>query len=145
MRRAIHLGGPPSPAVITPPVAPGSCSAIGMTGFMPFETGLNAIRLGLAGLIVPHAFIHAKELLLLNAAADVLLVASISVAGIAAMSAALAGRLVVPLAIAWRFVLFISAMPMISPGFTAEASGLACPIPASVHGLASLLRPRKET
>ena len=145
MRRDIHLPGLLSPAVITTPVALGSYSAIGMAGFAPFGTGLNAIRLGLAGFLVPHAFIHAKELLLLNAAADVMLVASISVAGIAAMSAALAGRLVVPLAIAWRFVFFISAMAMISPGFTSEASGLACPIPASVRGLASLRRPRKET
>ena len=130
---------------ITPPVALSSYAASGIAGSKPFETSLVAFKLGLAGFLVPHAFIHAPQILLLGGVADVLLAACTAMAGIVALSAALVGWLVVPLAIAWRFMLFISAIAMISPSLPLAALGLACLVATPIHGLMALRRSRKAT
>ena len=128
---------------ITPPVALSSYAASGIAGSGPFETSLVAFRLGLAGFLVPHAFIHSPEILLLGGVADILLAATTAMAGIVALSAALVGWLAVPLAIASRLALFVSAIAMISPSLPFAALGLATLTAIAVHGRVSLRRTRK--
>lgn len=49
---------------VTPPVATGAYTAAGLAGSSPSETGWAAVKLALAGFIIPFLFIYSPELLL---------------------------------------------------------------------------------
>ena len=109
---------------ITPPVGLSAYAAAGIAGSNPFTTGLTSFKLGLAGFIVPFAFIYAPELLLIGDATGILLSATTALAGIVSLAAALIGWFLVPLAPAWRIVLFASSLAMISPELSVSIFGL---------------------
>ncbi|MGF1475282.1 MAG: TRAP transporter permease [Geminicoccaceae bacterium] len=52
-------------SVVTPPVALAAFAAAPIAGAKPFETGLEAVRLSVAGFIIPFAFVFHTDLVLI--------------------------------------------------------------------------------
>jgi TRAP-type uncharacterized transport system fused permease subunit len=53
-------------ANLTPPVALAAFAAAGLSGGSPMKTGVQAVKLAIAGFIVPFMFIYSPGLLLVN-------------------------------------------------------------------------------
>ncbi len=112
---------------ITPPVAMSSYVAAGIARSDQTKTSLIAVRLGLAGFILPFFFLD-NPLLLYDPAHEVArtvwALASASL-GICALAAALEGWLWGPCAPFMRLLLLITAGLAIDPSLTTDAIGLA--------------------
>jgi len=53
-------------ANLTPPVALAAFAAAGLSGGDPMKTGVQSVKLALAGFIIPYMFVYNRELLLIN-------------------------------------------------------------------------------
>ncbi|MEG2203548.1 MAG: TRAP transporter large permease subunit, partial [Oscillospiraceae bacterium] len=53
-------------ANITPPVALAAFAAAGLSGGNPVKTGLQSVKLSMAGFIVPYMFVYSPQLLLMD-------------------------------------------------------------------------------
>lgn len=112
---------------ITPPVAMSSFVAAGIAGSNQTRTSLIAVRLGLAGFILPFFFLD-NPLLLYDASHGAgrtlwaLLSASL---GVGALAAALEGWLLGPCNPLMRLMLLGTAALAIHPGLYSDAAGLA--------------------
>ena len=53
-------------ANLTPPVALAAFAAAGLSGGDPMKTGVQSVKLALAGFIIPYMFVYNTELLLMN-------------------------------------------------------------------------------
>ena len=100
---------------ITPPVAISAFAASGIAGANPLLTGLMACRLGLAGFLVPFAFLYRPSLLLVGSPGRVLLDGLAALAGMALLAGALEGWLVRPLNWWQRLALACMAISLIIP------------------------------
>ncbi|MCC8193108.1 MAG: TRAP transporter permease [Deltaproteobacteria bacterium] len=111
---------------ITPPVAMSSYVAAGIARSNQTKTSLIAVKLGLAGFILPFFFLN-NPLLLYDPSHDALLslwaLASASL-GMCALAAALEGWLWGPCTIPMRLFLFATAGLAVHPGLLSDAIGL---------------------
>jgi len=111
---------------ITPPVAMSSYVAAGIARSNQTMTSLIAVRLGLAGFILPFFFLD-NSLLLYDPSHDALLtvwaLASASL-GMCALAAALEGWLYGPCTLPMRVLLFATAGLAVDPGLATDAVGL---------------------
>lgn len=57
-------------AAITPPVALAVFAAIGISGGDMWKTGLNSIKLGISGLLIPFIFLYNDDLLMYNSVTE---------------------------------------------------------------------------
>jgi TRAP transporter 4TM/12TM fusion protein len=53
-------------SVVTPPVALAAFAAAPIAGARPMETGIEAVRLSIAGFIIPFAFVYRPDILIIN-------------------------------------------------------------------------------
>ncbi len=53
-------------ADLTPPVALAAYAGAGIAGSNPFKTGFTAVKLAVAGFVVPYVFVYSETLLLQN-------------------------------------------------------------------------------
>ena len=121
-------------ANVTPPVALAAFAGAGIAGGNPTKTGLIALRLSLAGFIVPFIFVYDPALLMINASAGQIIMITITATiGVIGLGAALEGYLLTPLKLPIRLVMFISALALIKPGAITDIIGLA--ILAAVIGM----------
>ncbi|MDR3073982.1 MAG: TRAP transporter permease [Deltaproteobacteria bacterium] len=112
---------------ITPPVAMSSYVAAGIAQSNQTKTSLIAVRLGLAGFILPFFFLD-NALLLYTPAQDTLLTvwALLSASlGVAALAAGLEGWLFGPCTVPMRLLLLTTAGLSIDPNLVTDAVGLA--------------------
>jgi TRAP transporter 4TM/12TM fusion protein len=112
---------------ITPPVAMSSFVAAGIAGSNQTKTSLIAVRLGLAGFILPFFFLD-NPLLLYDASHGTLRTAWAVISasfGVAALAAGLEGRLLGPCNPLLRLMLLGAAGLAIHPGLVSDAVGLA--------------------
>lgn len=56
-------------ANLTPPVALASFAAAGLSGGDPVKTGVQSVKLAIAGFIVPFMFVYSPQLMLINTTA----------------------------------------------------------------------------
>lgn len=84
-------------ANITPPVATAAYAAAGIAGTNPLSTGFTAVRLGLAGFVLPFMFVYGNPLLLIGDWTQILMAVVTASMGVAALAVALEGYLLKPM------------------------------------------------
>ncbi len=112
-------------ANITPPVALAAFAGAGISGGDPNRTGFNALRLSLAGFIVPFLFAFAPELLLVNPQIGTVWTVISAVLGVFMLSVAVEGfwHRVIPI---WmRVFVGVAAVMLIYPNFFSDIFGIA--------------------
>nr|WP_289039518.1 TRAP transporter permease [uncultured Allobacillus sp.] len=126
-------------ANVTPPVALAAFAGAGVSGGNPMYTGFQALKLSLAGFIIPYLFVYEPSLLMINpeglatnatefplaSIADIVLNVSTAIIGIVALSAALEGYFRTHLNIVFRVLLLAAALFSVAPGLTSDVIGLA--------------------
>ncbi len=112
-------------ANITPPVATAAYAAAAIAGTNPLATGVTAVRLGLAGFLLPFMFVYGPALLLLGDAQAIASVTVTALVGVCALAAALVGHLVGRLLLAERTGLAAGALTLVDPHLTSDLIGVA--------------------
>jgi TRAP-type uncharacterized transport system fused permease subunit len=95
-------------ADLTPPDAVTAFAAANIAGSEMMATGVEAFRLGLAGFLVPFAFVYHPELLLAGAWGDIALIAGFAAVSAVALATAVVGQAAAPLA-AWERAAAVAA------------------------------------
>ncbi|MBR6208783.1 MAG: TRAP transporter permease [Oscillospiraceae bacterium] len=114
-------------ANLTPPVALAAFAAAGLSGGSPMRTGWQAVRLALAGFIIPFMFVYNPALLLENVSfltgIQVVITACLGVVLIAAaVEAYLYGRMNIVL----RVIAGVGAFLLIDSRLITDIVGIAC-------------------
>jgi TRAP transporter 4TM/12TM fusion protein len=112
-------------ADLTPPVALAAFAGAGIAKADPTKTGFAAVRLALAGFLVPFIFVYDNSLMLLNTtmfgAIEITLTA---LAGIVLLGAGAIGYLVIGAKPYERVVFIVAALCLIVPGLVTDTIGL---------------------
>ncbi len=125
-------------ANITPPVALAAFAGAGIAGGDPMRTGFQALKLSLAGFIVPFLFVYNPAMLMIDttdiavnarefalpAWTTIISISFTSVVGIIALGAAVEGYFKVALNWFWRIFLGIGALMMIVPETITDVIGM---------------------
>jgi TRAP transporter 4TM/12TM fusion protein len=113
-------------ADLTPPVALAAFAGAGIAKADPTKTGFSAVRLALAGFVVPFIFVYDNSLLLLNTTLPgAIYITLTAMAGIVLLGAGAIGYMLIQ-AKAYERVLFIAgALCLIIPGVVTDTIGLA--------------------
>ncbi|MDR2819588.1 MAG: TRAP transporter permease [Desulfovibrio sp.] len=113
-------------ANLTPPVALAAFAAAGLSGGDPVKTGFAAVKLALAGFIVPYMFIYSPELLLLDTSlGHGVVVAASACLGVLLISLAVEGYLFTRIPVILRIIAFGGAFCLIDSGLYTDLLGLA--------------------
>ena len=125
-------------ANITPPVALAAFAGAGIAGGDPMRTGFQALKLSLAGFIIPFLFVYNPAMLMIDttdvavnarefalpAWTTVISIIITSVVGILALGAAVEGYFKTELNFFWRIFLGIGALGMIIPETITDIIGI---------------------
>ncbi|MDR7481831.1 MAG: TRAP transporter permease [Armatimonadota bacterium] len=112
-------------ADITPPDALAAYAAAGIARTDPFQTGLTATRLALAGIIIPYVFVYSPTILMQGAElSEIAITTATAVVGVVALSAAIAGYLFGPARALERVLLGLTAVALIFHDVRADVAGL---------------------
>lgn len=113
-------------ANITPPVALASFAAAGLSGGNPVKTGVQSVKLSLAGFIVPYMFVLSPQLLLQNTTLlEGLWVTIAACLGVFLIGVATEGYLFVRMNPLLRIVSFGGALCLINSDVVTDAVGAA--------------------
>jgi TRAP transporter 4TM/12TM fusion protein len=113
-------------ANLTPPVALAAFAAAGISGGDPVKTGFAAVKLALAGFIVPYMFIYSPQLLLIDTTlAEGLRVTAGACLGVFLIGAAVEGYLFTLINPLLRIAAFAGALCLIDSGLGTDLIGLA--------------------
>ncbi|MFZ5966701.1 MAG: TRAP transporter permease [Bacillota bacterium] len=113
-------------ANLTPPVALAAFAGAGIAGGNTTQTGFQAVKLALAGFIVPYIFVYSPSMLLIDTTmAGAVLVAVTASIGVVALGAAVEGYLLAKLNIGFRVLMLVSALSLIKPGIYTDVAGIA--------------------
>ena len=111
-------------ADLTPPVAVAAYAGAGISGGNSMKTGFIAVRLAVAGFMIPFIFALDPGLLFINSTvAHTLVLIVTSLAGVLALGAAAGGYLLDHTKIYERVLLIISALALIRPGLLTDGIG----------------------
>ncbi len=111
-------------ANITPPVALAAFAGAGISGGDPTKTGFQAMRLAIAGFIVPFMFVFSHEMLMVDASIQSILILTVtSVIGVFLLSVSIEGYLKKRLPISLRLISAIAAFLLIYPGWITDLIG----------------------
>ncbi|MFQ3544329.1 TRAP transporter permease [Halobacillus rhizosphaerae] len=112
-------------ANITPPVALAAFAGAGIAGGSPNKTGFQAMRLAIAGFIVPFMFVFSHEMLMIDATViNVLIITITSLIGVFLLSIMTEGYFLKDVAGWMRVLSGIAALLLIYPGLTTDFIGL---------------------
>lgn len=113
-------------STITPPVCVGAYTAAGLAGSNPNKTAISAMKLAIAGFIIPFIFIYSPDLLLTNVEkwSSFIWTFITAIIGVFSLAAASEGYMYANLNIFKRILLFISAISLIYPGFYSDVIGI---------------------
>ena len=113
-------------ANLTPPVALAAFAASGLSGGDPMKTGLQSVKLALAGFIVPYMFVFNTSLLLLDTSALIAVrVVITSMIGVFMIGVASEGYFLSKLNMLFRAIVFIGALMLITESVTQDMIGFA--------------------
>ncbi|MBR4578314.1 MAG: TRAP transporter permease [Oscillospiraceae bacterium] len=114
-------------ANLTPPVALAAFAAAGLSGGSPMRTGWQAVRLALAGFIIPFMFVYNPALLLENVSfltgIQVVITACL---GVVLIAAAVEGYLYGRMNIVLRVIAGVGAFLLIDSRLITDIVGIAC-------------------
>lgn len=109
---------------ITPPVAIASYAAAAVANSDPWKTSLTAFRLGLSVFIIPFMFVYGPALLGLGAPTEIAVAVVTASIGIAALSVACIGWLLVPLNAVERLLWLGASLLMLNAGGETDLLGI---------------------
>ena len=111
-------------ADLTPPVALAAYAGAGIAGANPMRTGFTALKLAVAGFLIPYFFVYNPELLMINASLlNTTIPVITSIAGTVLLAFSAAGFWMKNLNIAERAALLAAALLLIQPGWVSDAAG----------------------
>jgi len=111
-------------ANLTPPVALAAYAAAGIARANPLQTCLTAVRLSIAGFLVPYVFVYSPIMLGVGLRAGPLIqIVVTSVVGVLALGAALEGHLLRDTTWYERVLLVAAAIDLIVPGVVTDLVG----------------------
>ncbi len=111
-------------SAITPPVAMAVYAAAGIGGSNLWRTGLEAVRIGATGFIIPFMFVYGPSLLLIGSIGTIITTIISSSIGVVALSAGLMGWFLKEATYLERVMLVVGALLLIKPGLYTDAIGL---------------------
>ena len=112
-------------ADLTPPVAVAAYAGAGISGGNSMKTGFIAVRLAVAGFMIPFLFALDPGLLFIDSTiGHTLLLIVTALAGVLALGAAAGGYLLDNTKIYERIILVISALALLTPGLLTDSVGI---------------------
>ncbi len=112
-------------ANITPPVALASFAAAGVSGADPMKTGVQSMRLALAGYIIPYMFVLNPAMLMQGASwQEVVSVIVTATIGVLLLAVAVEGHFMVSVPWFIRLLFFAAALTMMSPNRLTDFIGI---------------------
>ncbi len=112
-------------ANLTPPVALAAFAGAGISGGNPTKTGFEAVKLALAGFVVPYIFVFSPQLLLIDTTfLGVIPVLITAVLGVIALGTAVEGFLFTKVNPLFRVLMFVSAILLMISGMSSDIAGL---------------------
>ncbi len=112
-------------ADLTPPAALAAYAGAGIAGSNPLKTGITAVKLAIAGFVVPFVFAYSPSLLLIDTnAIQVIMITGSSILGVFALAAAVLGYLNRKTTIIERFLLLASTLGLLIPGWQSDILGI---------------------
>lgn len=113
-------------ADITPPVALAAYAGAGLAGANSMRTGWTAVKLALAGFLIPYIFCYSPDLLLLDTTVPQALLAFGSACiGIWALASSVQNYFITRTNLLERVMLFAAALALIDPGLATDLFGLS--------------------
>jgi TRAP transporter 4TM/12TM fusion protein len=108
-------------ADLTPPVALAAYAGAGISGGNPMKTGFIAMRLALAGFIIPYIFAYNPSILLIETTfLEALIIILTSTVGVFALAVSVIGYWNAKLLVIERFFLLFGSFGMIWPGLMTD-------------------------
>lgn len=111
-------------SAITPPVALASFAAAGVAKCNPMKVGIESVKLGAAGYIVPFMFIYGEGLLLSGGIVSIIQCIITALIGAYALSVSLVGHQFTSVQFVLRFGYFAAALLLISQGGLTDIAGI---------------------
>jgi len=111
-------------SAITPPVAMAVYAAAGIGGSNLWRTGLEAVRIGATGFIIPFMFVYGPSLLMVGSWGTIVMTIISASIGVAALSAGLMGWFLKKATALERVMLVAGALLLIKPGLYTDVIGL---------------------
>jgi TRAP transporter 4TM/12TM fusion protein len=109
---------------LTPPDAITAFAAANLAGSEMMSTGIEAFKLGIAGFLIPFAFVFQPALLLQGTLFDILKATGLTGLGVICLSAFLVGYIWSPLNWVQRVLLACAAILLVFPTFGYELIGI---------------------
>lgn len=111
-------------ANLTPPVALAAYAGAGISGGSPNATGVQAMKLAIAGFVVPYMFVFSHSMLMIDATwFSIVSVAATGSLGVLLLAVAVEGYLRGVLNPAWRVLALAGALALIFPGWASDLAG----------------------
>jgi TRAP transporter 4TM/12TM fusion protein len=111
-------------SAITPPVAMAVYAAAGISGSNIWKTGIEAMKIGATGFIVPFMFVYGPSLLLIGSSTSIVTTIISASIGVVLLSAGLMGWFLKETTYLERAMLIAGAICLIKPGLYTDAVGL---------------------
>jgi TRAP-type uncharacterized transport system fused permease subunit len=99
-------------------------AAAGISGSNLWKTGLEAVRIGATGFIIPYMFVYGHSLLMIGSWTTIVTTIISASIGVTALSAGLMGWFLRKAAALERVMLVAGALLLIKPGLYTDAVGL---------------------
>ncbi len=113
-------------ADLTPPAALAAYAGAGIAGSNPLKTGITAVKLAIAGFVVPFIFAYSPTLLLTDATIiEIIIITTSSILGVVALAGGVLGYLRRDTTLIERGLLLISAITLLIPGLITDGIGLS--------------------
>jgi TRAP transporter 4TM/12TM fusion protein len=113
-------------ADLTPPVALAAYAGAGIAGSNPFKTGFTAVKLAIAGFVVPFVFVYSETLLLQDVQFVPGAIAVVTaIMGIFALGSGVEGYIFRKTNVLVRILMFFAALMLLVPGLTTDLIGAA--------------------
>lgn len=109
----------------TPPMCIVVYVTIGIAGSKVWETGWEAVRLGIAAFLIPFAFALNPALLMEGSVVDIVRASGTAAVGAILVACAMMGWALGPLGLVSRILIFVSGILFIAPGYVYPLAGLA--------------------
>ncbi len=109
---------------LTPPDAITAFAAANLAGSEMMTTGIEAFKLGIAGFLIPFAFVFQPALLLQGTLPEILMATGLTALGVASLSAFLVGYVWSPLSWLHRFLFASAAVLLVFPTIGLELIGI---------------------
>ncbi len=112
-------------ADVTPPVALAAYAGAGIAGGNSFRTGVTALKLGLAGFIIPYVFALNPTMLFIDATALTVVFSLITACiGVIGLGGGVQGYLITHAKPHERVLLLVAALSLLVPGMVSDFGGM---------------------